>query len=64
MMASHLPRFLTTACRMMMILPSPQGPHDKPKSRPPLKGGRTSNTIKRALTQKGGKFFDSEKIAD
>ncbi|KAL6327258.1 hypothetical protein AAG906_017815 [Vitis piasezkii] len=37
-MASHLPRFLTAACRMMMTLPSPQCHHNKPKVFLPLKG--------------------------
>ena len=30
----------------------------------PLKGGKTSDTIKRVLTQRGGKFFDLEKKED
>ena len=52
-MASHLPRFLTAACRVMMILPSPQGHHDKPKSLPTIKeGSRTSDTIKKGLHAK------------
>ncbi|KAL6329741.1 hypothetical protein AAG906_035389 [Vitis piasezkii] len=52
-MTSHLPRFLTAACRVMVILPSPQGHHDKPKSLPTIKeGSRTSDTIKRAFTQR------------
>ncbi|RVW25961.1 hypothetical protein CK203_098036 [Vitis vinifera] len=49
-MASHLPRFLTATCRVMMILPSPQGHHDKPKSLPTIKeGSRTSDTIKKGI---------------
>ncbi|RVW87645.1 hypothetical protein CK203_041200 [Vitis vinifera] len=52
-MASHLPRFLTATCRVMVILPSPQGHHDKPKSLPTIKeGSRTFDTIKKAFTQK------------
>ena len=52
MMASHLPRFLTAACRMMMILPSPQGHHDRPKSLPTIKGWQNFWHYKRALTQR------------
>ena len=45
-MASHFPRFLTAACKVMMILPSPQGHHDKPKSLPTIKEvSRVSDTI-------------------
>ena len=50
MMASHLPRFLTAVCRMMMILPSPQGHPDKPKSRPTIKGRQNFWHYKGTLT--------------
>ena len=50
MMASHLPRSLTAAHRVMMALPPPWSHHDKPKSPPLIKeGGRVSDTIKRNL---------------
>ena len=46
MMASHLPRSLTAAHRVMMALPPPWSHHDKPKSPPLIKeGGRASDTI-------------------
>ena len=52
-MASHLPRFLIAAYRVMMILSSPQGHHDKPKSLPTIKEGSIiSDTIKKGLHAK------------
>ena len=46
MMASHLPRSLTAAHRVMMALPPPWSHHDEPKSLPIIKeGGRASDTI-------------------
>ena len=45
-MASRLPRSLTAACRVMMVLPPPWEHHDEPKSLPTIKeGGRASDTI-------------------
>ena len=44
-MASHLPRSLTAACRVMMTLPPPWEHHDKPKSLPTIKEGSRASYI-------------------